>query len=83
MNIYFFSGEDLVVSRRSLLLRDFDDDDDTVKLRSFESSFRLVLDSDLSLYFRLEDSSLEVFALRWLSDLKYSNHLYRNIHFYN
>jgi len=69
MNIDFLSGEDLVVSRRSLLLRDFDDG--AVELRSFESLFRLDLVSDLSLYFRLADSSLEeVFALRRISELK-------------
>jgi hypothetical protein len=65
MNIDFLSGEDLVVSRRSLLLRDFDDG--AVELRSFESLFRL----DFSLYFRLDDSSREeIFALRRISELK-------------
>jgi hypothetical protein len=71
MNMYFFSDEDRVVSRRSLLLRDFDDG--AVELRSFKSLFRLGFDSDFSLYFRLADSSLEeVFALRRTSDLKYN-----------
>ena len=79
MNIYFFSVDDLVVSRRSLLPRDFDDDD---TVRSLESFFRLVLGSDLSLYFRLDDSSREVFVVRWLSDLKYSNHFKRKIIFF-
>jgi hypothetical protein len=68
--IYLFSGEDLVVSRRSLLLRDFDDD--TTEVRSFESLLLLVFSSDLSLYFRFDNSSLEevVAALRRISDLK-------------
>jgi hypothetical protein len=69
MNVYFLSGEDLVGSRRSLLLRDFDDG--AVEFRSFKSLLRLVLDSDFSLYFRLDDSSREeVLALRRTSDLK-------------
>ncbi len=64
------SGEDLVVSRRSLLLRDFDDGID--EFRSFDSLLRFVFDSDVSLYFRFDDSSLEeVFALRRTSDLKF------------
>ena len=63
--IYLLSNEDLLVFRRSLLLlRDFDDND-SIKFRSFELLFLRFFVSDLSLYLRLNKSSLDdAFSLR-------------------